>query len=1103
MNVKKTHFIFLAVLLVAMMSVAVAADVNDSTDESVTTPAVTHTTDNTDVQTTVLTENEIKKDVTETVTKESISGQTRAITPTTHNVNNTTFDTYFKAAGFESNVNAGDTLNFTGNVNRFNSSYKVDKAVIITGNGFTLDLNTTSGSYTGNETGNSFNIINTGYTNITNINFHNTQIFVKNSTHVTFDNVNITVYNQRIGSGVGVLSIRENSTYVTVKNSYIHTCNNSGSSSIVLAQADYCTIDNNTIIGEGNVGNLVYLTTYNIPNVLYTDVNTNTYNNITNNRISTVNLSGGVCVGVVVSGHSNKFEGNNVSVASSFSGQWISPYANLTGDFNDTYEGNSYINNKVYGSFTGTKNSTITGNIFHSSVSLPERCKFKNNNAENSTVTVTGPNCDLCNNSMNILKVNNNAVNTRVCWDNDILLINIIDPAGNVVRYVHPFSLNTLNKKNNQLTKTEGEPSIFNITKDNFDTYFMNQRETYMFNPSSDGVYNLCYIPPTTEGLYFYFMGKDCDCTIIGKDITLTNIPITILEPRITISDITLIYDENFVGSIPITVSNMKMSGNNFYTILDNITIITNRDYVENMYNLVIQAQGSDSNVTIKNSIINATLVSASNLKLVENRASNTKFINNNITFNEKDSYGENPSFTVFGERGVENVNNLVFENNNITMTGAIDDGTLYAFKMNSNGTQIKNNNITVTTTGTANGVELNGNDNTVTDNYIVTNDKLGDDAVTVTGENNVVKNNKPSFTITDETYGDFFDDECLLKESYNNTDLKVSGDITGKVFIFDGVNITITNDGTAELKDCQIMVGNDARVVFDGLVINNEDMEAIVLESSGNVINNSEIIVSSAYPLHAVEIAEDGNIITNTIITATIASADVAYDKDYVGLPQSSALYISSNNNLLDNVTVSVDGTSVAEGSYYPSIDAIDFQSTGKGVVIENNTITKSKVIATGSNYVYGINVGRAKDTTIENVNIDVDSDYYTNGIQLFDAVDITIDGTIDSTAATQAYGVYATAMAVGTSSGIDLTGLNITVESPDATGVLIEGASDVIIADATYDIQGGSTTAVNAHVDWMGNIPKNINITGMDININGTEDNSILYFGLCDGVT
>ena len=58
MILKKKYFIFLAVLLVAMMSVAVAADVNDSTTESIT-PAVTHTTDNTDVQTATPTSNKI------------------------------------------------------------------------------------------------------------------------------------------------------------------------------------------------------------------------------------------------------------------------------------------------------------------------------------------------------------------------------------------------------------------------------------------------------------------------------------------------------------------------------------------------------------------------------------------------------------------------------------------------------------------------------------------------------------------------------------------------------------------------------------------------------------------------------------------------------------------------------------------------------------------------------------------------------------------------------------------------------------------------------------------------------------------------------------
>ena len=333
MILKKKYFIFLAVLLVAMMSVAVAADVNDSTTESIT-PAVTHTTDNTDVQTATPTSNKITKKINETSIKESVQN-----TPKTVIVDSTNYSTVFLNDSLSSTINDGDTIDVQGDIINTDLNITINKAInLTTTTGATIYLNTTGGNLLGTNPGNSFKIVNSGsYTNVTNLKFYNTQVFVINAHHVTMDNINVTVENRTVGSGVGVTSIRDNSTYVTVKNSNFYTKNNGGSSSVVLAWADYCTIDNNNITGEGNVGNLVYLTTYNIPNVLYTDVNTNTYNNITNNRISTINLSGGVCVGVVVSGHSNKFEGNNVSVTSSFSGQWISPYANLTGELLSYY----------------------------------------------------------------------------------------------------------------------------------------------------------------------------------------------------------------------------------------------------------------------------------------------------------------------------------------------------------------------------------------------------------------------------------------------------------------------------------------------------------------------------------------------------------------------------------------------------------------------------------------------------------------------------------------------------------------------------------------------------------------------------------------------
>ena len=99
MIVKKSHFIFLAVLLVVMMSVAVAADVEDST-ESVTAPAVTHTTDNADVQTATPTSNEITK-IDNTIEKENYEENTRS---TIHNINDTNFDDYITDSGLTSLV---------------------------------------------------------------------------------------------------------------------------------------------------------------------------------------------------------------------------------------------------------------------------------------------------------------------------------------------------------------------------------------------------------------------------------------------------------------------------------------------------------------------------------------------------------------------------------------------------------------------------------------------------------------------------------------------------------------------------------------------------------------------------------------------------------------------------------------------------------------------------------------------------------------------------------------------------------------------------------------------------------------------------------------
>ena len=145
---------------------------------------------------------------------------------------------------------------------------------------------------------------------VTDIVFHNSQIWVYNAHNVTLDHINNTIEDQRVGSGNGATSIRANSTYVTVKNSYFYTRNNGGSSSLVMAWADYCTFDNNTVVVEGNVGNMIYLTTFNVN--VPSGVVANVHNKITNNHIYSPNSASAICWALVLSGSDNLIENNTI-----------------------------------------------------------------------------------------------------------------------------------------------------------------------------------------------------------------------------------------------------------------------------------------------------------------------------------------------------------------------------------------------------------------------------------------------------------------------------------------------------------------------------------------------------------------------------------------------------------------------------------------------------------------------------------------------------------------------------------------------------------------------------------------------------------------------
>ena len=275
-------------------------------------------------------------------------------------------------------IEDGTTLDFQGSIinpdQEKNVYFDVSKPVniISTTNDAYIDLNTTAGSLMGENPGNRFTISYGGsWSNITGINFHNTQLWVFNTHHVVLDRVSNVIEDQRVGSGVGATSIRANSTWVTVKNSYFYTRNNGGSSSLVIAWADYCTFDNNTIVVEGNVGNMIYLTTYNVD--IPSGVLANVYNNITNNRILAHDKSpAAICWGLVISGANNYVADNYID----YGGVGINQQWGQGSFINNTYTGNVLIGG-ASANFLPT--SVVYNNTIEGTASTGANTKFFNN----------------------------------------------------------------------------------------------------------------------------------------------------------------------------------------------------------------------------------------------------------------------------------------------------------------------------------------------------------------------------------------------------------------------------------------------------------------------------------------------------------------------------------------------------------------------------------------------------------------------------------------------------------------------------------------------------------------------------------------------------
>ena len=294
-----------------------------------------------------------------------------------------TFQYYFDA---ENNytlfdyVPEGATLDFQGD---FLGAYttNINKPVNI--------VSTTGDAFIETNKTGSFNILAGGSgTNVTGLKFLNTAFYITTAHDVTIDNIHMVANMNGVGSSTGFLSIRSNSSYVTVKNSYFEN-GGTGSSCLVIGKSSYCVIDHNVINATNNSGNIIYITTY------VGTGDTPCYNNITNNVIES-KVNSGFCYAIAVIGAYNLIENNTVNHPGSGIVQ-----QSTWGAAPQPSGHNSYINNTLTGGcgLTAMVNSTVLDNNVAGAMTLNADCTAEGNTA--NTLTVSGANCIVKGNTIN------------------------------------------------------------------------------------------------------------------------------------------------------------------------------------------------------------------------------------------------------------------------------------------------------------------------------------------------------------------------------------------------------------------------------------------------------------------------------------------------------------------------------------------------------------------------------------------------------------------------------------------------------------------------------------------------------------------------------
>ena len=743
----KGLFVFLIILLVGI-SIVSAADTSDiSTD----------TTDGTVVSSSVsddsnLDKNTYDKDVT---VKSNLKKDSRTIV-----LNSTSFDDYVSDGKFNGNVTDGDTVDVQGLLDGTHFGLTVNKPVNI--------ISSTNDAYIGADSPMGFTISSSGSgTNITGIHFHNVHFVVQHASNIFINNITVETAGQLVGSGRGVTSIREDSSNITVNNSYFKSENNLGVSTLVCAVAQDVLIENCTIEAIGFCGNLVYFTTYNVD---YDHSRGYGNRNITfrNNHVIGLDaIQQSICYGLTMEGIGHTIENNVIE----YGYYCIQQQANV--DNNDEVSRITIINNTIPYGMNNIAYAQVENNTFNNIENL-RYCNFTNNIANNVNITGTGTFTNNTVNSLNIKTNNNNITNNTIFNSIEVSGNNNIIDDNTTSLVVNSGDNNTLNVNSDAMVLG----NVITITNSNYLDYGSRSNGVLKINRvnestlvliDGDSFYNYInriVINTTADNLTFKITSQKV------YNITINSTGITIMDTNMPFTSIYSNESVKLVNSIFLstdTIDNLILDNSTILTLNTNL-IVYDDDTYSQIFNsetgILLDYITDNTTIMLRNKSANGNDNKYNNTIVINKKVNILSF--DNITYNANINFIEgsqnsiitnmtvNATITVESDNiTIENtkINNIILKDskNVEIINNKFNTDTTAITLENSKENNILNNSITTTSQYTIE-MDETSTANNILYNYLKSSEEYNIYSVNADTTQNNIQDNKPmpySTTIT------------------------------------------------------------------------------------------------------------------------------------------------------------------------------------------------------------------------------------------------------------------------------------------------------------------------------------------------------------------